>query len=397
MDLLLKNVTVVDGRGGEPLEDAVIAIKGQRIEYVGRAADGPSAASLVLDGQGRTAVPGLINTHAHITLDALNLATPRRYNADGENLGILQAAARAHRALRNGITTIRDCNAPGRTTFALRTAFTQRLMKGPRLYVSGCAICATGGHMNAISFEADGPDEVVKGVRQQVKAGADFIKLVADGTTTSSGGGQPELQMMAEEMRAGVEVAHRLGKRVSAHAVSRGGVRESLSAGVDCIEHGYDLTDDLIATMKAQGTSLVPTLSVHGAILRNGAKAGWPADRLKNSERVLATALSSVGRSFSANVNVACGSDSGSPFNCLWDIVPELQLMREAGLTPGQVLEAATRRAAAVIGVERDLGTLEAGKLADVSLVDGDPLRDVRALERIHTVIKDGAIVAEDR
>ena len=394
MDLLLKNVTIVDGCGGEPVPDAVIGILDARIHYVGLASDGPRNATRVVDGQGKTAVPGLINTHLHIMLDAHNLGNPRRYNADGEHLGMLQSAVRAHRALKNGITTIRDCNAPGRGAFALRTAFAHGLLPGPRLFVCGCAICATGGHMNAISFEADGPDEVIKGVRQQVKAGADFIKLVADGSTTT-GTGRPELQMTAAEMKAGVDVAHRLGKRVSAHAVSRDGVRESLSAGVDCIEHGYDLDDDLTALMAANGTWLVPTLSVHDAIVRNGAKAGWSSERLRSSERVLATAIASVGRAYRANVSVACGSDSGSPFNCHWDIVPELKLLCQAGLTPGQALEAATRQAATVLGAAEDLGTLETGKLADVLLVDGDPLRDVNVLGKVATVIKDGVIVAE--
>lgn len=197
----------------------------------------------------------------------------------------------------------------------------------------------------------------------------------------------------AEEMTAGVGVAHGSGKRVAAHAVSREGVRRSLEAGADSIEHGYDLTDELVAIMHARNTWLVPTLSVHGAIVHNGAGAGWSADRIRNSERVLATAVASAGRAFRAGVNVACGSDAGSPFNAVWEIVPELKLLCEAGLTPGQALQAATLRAAELIGAEQEIGTLEAGKRADVVLVDGDPLRSVEALARIHAVVKDGVIV----
>ncbi len=393
MDLLLKNIVIVDGRGGEPVADGSVAIKGGRIEHAGPASEGPRTAGLVIDGGGRTAVPGLINTHTHITLDEQDLVAPRLYNRDGENLGILQAAARAGRALRNGITTLRDCNAPGYGTLALRTAFSQGLLPGPRLFCSGCAICAPGGHMHAISFEAGDREQVAKGVRKQLEAGADFIKLVADGTTTAgaSGAGMPHLG--AEEMTAGVGVAHGSGKRVAAHAVSREGVRRSLEAGADSIEHGYDLTDELVAIMHARNTWLVPTLSVHGAIVHNGAGAGWSADRIRNSERVLATAVASAGRAFRAGVNVACGSDAGSPFNAVWEIVPELKLLCEAGLTPGQALQAATLRAAELIGAEQEIGTLEAGKRADVVLVDGDPLRSVEALARIHAVVKDGVIV----
>lgn len=249
--------------------------------------------------------------------------------------------------------------------------------------------------MYPISFEADGPDEVMKGVREQVKAGADFIKMVADGSTTTGSNRPPAQQLTTAEMRAGVDVAHRLGKTVTAHAVSRNGVREALDAGVDGIEHGYDLPEDLITTMVDRGTWLVPTLSVHGAIVRRGPEAGWSRERLANSERVLGMALCSLGRAFRSGVNVACGSDAGSPFNFHWEIVPELRLLCEAGLTPGEAIEAAARKAASAIGAQDELGTLETGKIADVILVDGDPLRDVGVLEHIRKVIKDGVLVVE--
>jgi len=393
MDLLLNNLVIVDGRGGDPVEGSIAVSRG-RIAHAGPAADGPRTAARVIDGQGCTAIPGLIDTHTHITLDERDLVAPRLYNRDGESLGMLQAAARAGLALQNGITTLRDCNAPGYGTLALRSAFAQKLLPGPRLFCSGCAICATGGHMHAISYQADTPAQVVEGVRKQVEAGADFIKLVADGTTTAAAGTvQPHLG--AEELKAGADAAHRAGKRVASHAVSREGVKRSLEAGADSIEHGYDLTDELVAMMLERNAWLVPTLSVHGAIVRNGGAAGWHADRLRNSERILGTAVASVGRAFRAGVRVACGSDAGSPFNPVWKVVPELRLLCEAGLAPGQALQAATLKAAELIGVQKDIGTLEAGKLADIVLVEGDPLRNVGALERIHAVIKEGAVVRE--
>lgn len=249
--------------------------------------------------------------------------------------------------------------------------------------------------MHAISYQADTPDEVVRGVRAQAGAGADFIKLVADGTSTAGPAGAGLPRLSTEAMRAGVEAAHALGKRVSSHAVSREGVSASLNAGADCIEHGYDLPDDIVATMRERGTWLVPTLSVHGAIVRRGAAHGWAPERLRRSEEMLATALASVGRAFRAGVPVACGSDAGSPFNAVWELVSELQLLREAGLTPGQALEAATRRAAEAIGAGADFGTLQAGKRADVVLVQGDPLRDVAALGSVYAVVKDGIVAKE--
>jgi imidazolonepropionase-like amidohydrolase len=395
MTLLVTNVTLIDGTGADPVENAAIAIEGSRITYAGRASDAPRNVATTIDGRRRRAVPGLINAHTHITLNELDLVTPRVYYPEGENLGILQAASRARRALENGITSLRDCNAPGYGTIALRTAFSKKLLSGPRLFVSGCAICATGGHMYGASFEADGADEVRKGVRKQVKFGANFIKLVAEGSTTAGTFGEPNLQLSTSEMAAGVEVAHRLSKKVTAHVVTREGAREALAAGVDCLEHGYDLPEDVIATMLGRSTWVVPTLSVHDSILRNGRDAGWTRERLKISERVLETAMASAGRAFRAGVNVACGTDAGSPFNPVWDLVPELRLLCQAGLTPGQALEAATRRNAELIGVASELGTLEPGKFADILLVEGDPLRDVGALCAPSLVIKDGDVVCE--
>lgn len=395
LDLLVTNVTLVDGRDREPVENAVLGIQGARIEFAGRAADAPRRATRVLDGRGRTAIPGLINAHTHLALDESDVVAPRKYNRDGEYLGLLQAAGRARRALENGITTLRDCNAPGTGLLALRRGIADRLLPGPRLVCSGCAICATGGHMHAISWQADTPAQVVEGVHAQAAAGADFIKLVADGTSTAGPAGAALPGLSIEAMRAGVEAAHGLGKRVSSHAVSRDGVRASLAAGADCIEHGYDLPDDLVAAMRGQGTRLVPTLSVHGAIVRHGAAHGWAPERLKRSEEMLATALASVGRAFRAGVPVACGSDAGSPFNAVWEIVPELQLLREAGLRPAEVLQAATVRAAEAIGLGGELGTLEEGRIADVVLVEGDPLHDVAALGRVYAVVKDGLVEKE--
>lgn len=397
MNGLIRNVRLIDGRGGPALEDAAIAIEGTRILYAGPRAAAPRAGhGSEIDGGGRAAVPGLINCHTHITIDEQDLISPRRYYLEGELLGLLQAAARGRRALENGITTFRDCNAPGAATIALRTAFERGLLPGPRLFISGSAICATGGHMHSISREADGPEEVRKGVREQLKAGADFIKLVAEASSSGGAFTRPSLQLSAVEMGAAVDVAHRLGRRVTVHAVSRHGIAEGLAAGVDCVEHGYDLTDELIGTMRERGTWLVPTLSVHDAILRLG-RGRWSADRIEASERILATGLASVGRAYRAGLNIACGSDAGSPLNPVWELVPELRLLCRAGLTPGQALEAATRRAAELLGVASDLGTIEAGRLADIVLVDGDPTVDVGALERVSLVMKEGEVVADRR
>lgn len=393
MQLTLRNVKLVDGRGGPALDDAVLIVGGQRLVYAGPAAgavDQPE--STVVDGGGRYVVPGLVNCHTHLTLDERDVARPRLPPAAGELGEVLKAVARGRRCLENGITTLRDCNAPTYGTMALRQAFADGTLSGPRLFVSGHAICATGGHMHYMSYEADGVDSVRHGVREQLKAGADFIKLVAEASSGSGAFDKPSLQLTVDEMAAAVEVAHRTGKRVTAHAVTRYGVADALAAGVDCIEHGYDLTDELIEHMLDHGTWLVPTLSVHDAMLRRGSEMGLTAERRLSSERILARGVESLSRARLAGLNVACGSDAGSPLNPVWELVPELRLLCQAGYSAGEAIEAATRRAAELIGVEADQGTLEAGKRADFCLVDDDPLADVGALEQVVAVVKDGEL-----
>jgi imidazolonepropionase-like amidohydrolase len=397
--LALTNVRLIDVQAETPVESGVLLVEGGRIVYAGPAAAAPAPGpdAVIVDGEGRSAVPGLANCHTHLTVDERDVERPRRVPADGEMGELLRSVARARRCLQNGITTLRDCNAPTYGPMALRAAFADGTLPGPRLFVSGHAICATGGHMHTMSFEADGPDMVRRGVREQLKAGADFIKLVAEASSGSGAFDRPSLQLTVDEMRAAVEVAHRTGKQVTAHAVTRYGVRDALDAGVDCVEHGYDLTDELIELMRARNTWLVPTLSVHGAMLRRADEMRLTADRRSISERILETGLRSVERARQAGVRIACGSDAGSPLNPVWEIVPELRLLCQAGFRPGEALTAATLRAAELIGVEHDQGKLEAGKRADVVLVDGDPLASVEALSKVVMVLKDGEIVANFR
>src|SRR5262245_58844697 len=201
----------------------MLVVVGQRLEYVGAAREAP-VGEQVLDGGGRTVVPGLVNCHTHLTLDERDVVRPRRVPPDGELPEILRSVARGRRTVENGITTVRDCNAPTYATMALRQAFADGTLPCPRLFASGRRICMTGGHMHTMSFEADGADSVRRGVREQLKAGADFIKLVAEASSGSGAFDTPSLQLTVEEMAAAVEVAHRTGKRVTAHAVTRHGV-----------------------------------------------------------------------------------------------------------------------------------------------------------------------------
>ena len=399
MSLHLTHLRIADGASDTIIDDGTLVIDGPMLTYAGssHSAPAPAPGDSVIDGTGRTALPGLINCHTHLTIDEMDLRSPRQYFPDGEAAGVLTAASRGRRTVQAGITTIRDCNAPGTAMMALRAAFERGEHDGPRIIASGPAITATGGHMNSISYEADGPDEVRRGVRLAIKSGADFIKLVAEASSGSGAFDRPNLQLDIDEMAAGVRVAHRQSKKVTAHAVTRYGVAAALDAGVDCIEHGYDLTSEILDRMTEAGTWLVPTLSVHGAYIAAGLDGGIPQDKLDVSRRILDRGLDSVGRAVRAGVNIACGSDAGSPRNPVWDLSMELELLVEAGFSPMKALQAATSRSAALIGLDGTggIGHLRGDYRADILVVEGDPTLDVHAVRNVAAVFRDGRLVVD--
>ncbi len=390
MRLRLDNVRALLPDGLWTDETWSVTCDGDRIADLGPRPSG--SADLVVDAHGRALFPGLADAHTHITIDEQDSVSPRRYYLKGELVGVLDAATRGARAVAAGITTFRDCNAPGRGTFALREVFNAGRMPGPRLFLSGQAICATGGHMHAISFEADGADAVRRGVREQIKAGADFIKLVAEASSSGGAFEHSSVQLTVAEMSSGVDAAHRMGRRATAHAVSRFGVGAALEAGVDSIEHGYDLTDELVSKMVAAGTWLVPTLSVHDSIARLGRAAGFSSERIQHSEDLRAMGLDAVRRAHRAGVRIACGSDAGSPLNPVWDLVPELQLLVAAGFSSTEALIAATRETAELLGTDA-MGVIEQGAWADLVVVDGDPEEEVGAVANVVFVSKAGEIL----
>lgn len=391
--MLLENVSVFTGDGFSPANWAV-RVSGSVISEVGPGLVAQPGET-VKDLGGLWLIPGLINCHAHIAIDDADLAIPRKHYRRGELLGLLEASVRGRRTLEAGITTVRDCNGPGLGVFALRTAFEEGLLPGPRIVASAQAICATGGHMHAISFEADGPDAVRRGVRQQIKAGADFIKLVAEASSSGGALERPALQLTIEEMAAGVDTAHRLGKRVTAHAVSALGVAGAVAAGVDCIEHGYGTSDETLDLMAESGVWLVPTLSVQKAILERGMEAGLDRALVERSRGYLERGLATVARAREKGVLIACGSDAGSPLNPMTDLVTELSLLVEAGFSEIEAITAATRKAAELIGIEDRIGFIEPGKTADLAVLGRDPGRSIGAVRDVVLVMKGGEVVSE--
>ena len=347
-----------------------------------------TAPSDILDLSGKTVLPGLINCHMHILLDASPDpdAAVRR-----EPLAYLtlQAARRAREMVRAGITTARDMGGTEHADIALKRAIAEGTIEGPRLLVSGKCVTMTGGHGWRMGREADGPVEVRKAAREQIKAGADLIKMMATGGVMTPGVEPGAAQFTFEELQAGVEEAHKAGRRAASHAQGAIGVKNALRAGIDSIEHGIYLDEEAIDLFLKMGAYLVPTLAAPHFILKGGLAAGIPAYAVEKTKRVAEAHRRSVEMARRAGVKIAAGNDAGTPLNPHADLVTELELMIGVGFTPMEALTSATRAAADLLGLS-DVGTIEVDKRADLIILEQDPLSDLSALRHVNLVFKEG-------
>ena len=409
MTRVLMGATLIDGTGRAPVPDAAVVIHGDRISAAGprRAMSWPADA-LVMDLAGRTVLPGLIDAHDHLASHGYALAT--RWGLDEPaSTAHLRTARVLADMLAMGYTTVRDA---GGLDAGFKIAIEQGLIPGPRLVLALQIISPTGGIGDRVSpsghgccavFDpllpdsvANGPDAVRTMVRTMVRAGADVIKTATTGGASSRPGhGPKDAAFSIEEMQALVAESRALGRRVMCHALGGPGVRTAVLAGVDSIEHGSYLDEEpeLMAQMAGRGIVLVPTLTVY-VHHRESASPHVRARALALYQHHVAT----VQRALDLGVPIAAGTDAGGhghPRNAL-----ELGYLVEAGLTPMQALRAATQGAAQCLGLERELGTLEKGRLADLVVVGGDPLHDVKILldpQRIELVLKGGVVCVDRR
>ena len=389
--MILRGATLIDGTGAPPVRDRAVVVTDRRISSI--VADRPPRDGTVLDLGGLTLLPGLVNCHVHLCLsgdaDPSRTLTDESYAAT-----VVNAVVRARRTVEAGVTTVRDLGGREYAEIAVRDAVRAGLVPGPRLLCAGRAVCITGGHgWRLLGRQADGPDDLRRAVREQLRAGADVIKLIATGGVMTPGVDPRAAQLTLEELRAGVDEAHRARRRAAAHAMADEGIAWCLDAGIDTIEHGVFLTEALAARMATQGTALVATLVAPHAIVEGGLAAGIPEFAVTKSLALRERHLESFRLALRAGVTIAAGTDAGTPLNPHGTIVPELALMVGAGMAPLQALRAATSVAAQVLGIAADTGSIAPGLAADLIAVEGDPATDIKALDAIRLVIADGRTV----
>ena len=383
--------TVVVG-DGRVLEHATVLVKGERIEKVAEKniRIPKDAQKIPMDGQ--VLLPGFIDSHIHICLDS----SPDPMTSaltESQTMTTLKAAKAARQTLLAGITSVRDMGGKDGIDLGLRQAINLGLIPGPRMLASGKLICMTGGHGWQVGLEANGVDAVRKAAREQIKAGVDIVKLMATGGVLTPAVEPGSEQLTEAELKAGVEEAHKAGRKTATHAMGTKGILNALRAGIDSIEHGVYLDEEAVSLMVEKNVPLIPTLSALFNILNKGIEAGIPAFAVEKTLKVKPFHLESVRMARAAGVRIAMGTDAGTPFNIHGDNLRELKLLVDCGFSPMDAIEAGTRIAAQVLGMENQLGTIEEGKLADLVLIEGNPLEDIEILlkrELIRLVIKGG-------
>ena len=398
-----------DGTGDQVRENMVIVVSGDRIQNVASAsALTIPADATVIDLSHATVLPGLIDCHTHLGARADRY--DEIYNFKDTPLqSAFAAVVNSRKTLEAGFTSVRDVGSEPFLAVDLRNSINEGFIPGPRVVASGPAITITGGHGDLNNFSpqtrvsmfpeerdfaiADGVDQVRHVVRAQVKYGVDVIKILATGGVLSKGDSPGAPQFTFEELKAAAEEAHMAGRKIAAHAHGTQGIKNAILAGIDSIEHASLIDDEGIRLAKEHGTYLVMDIYNDDYILGKAVEFGLPKENVEKEKMVGRVQRENFQKAVKAGAKMAFGTDAGVyPHG---DNARQFFYMVKFGMTPAQAIRAATSSAADLIGRSKDVGTLEAGKFADVIAVTGDPLQDVRTLESVGFVMKGGEIVKE--
>lgn len=395
---------LIDGVAAEAVAEKSLIIENGRVVEVRDGYVAASADDELIDLRDHTVLPGLMDMHTHLSHQGSRQSYLERFQLNPADFAILSVVY-AERTLMAGFTTVRDLGDTGNVTISLRNAVAKGLVPGPRIFTAGQSLATTGGHADRSNgLKADlqgdpGPKEGVvnsvedaaKAVRQRYKEGADLIKITATGGVLSLAKNGQNPQFTEELIAAVVATAEDYGFIVAAHAHGAEGMKRAIRGGVRSIEHGTYMDDEVIALMKEHGTYYVPTI-LAGKFVEAKSKEDdyFPAVVRPKAAAIGPLIQETFGRAYRAGVKIAFGTDSGvSPHG---ENAKEFEYMVEAGMPPMEAIRAATIHAAELLGISDDVGTLQPGRRADVVAVEGDPLQDVRLLQHIHFVMKDGVV-----
>jgi imidazolonepropionase-like amidohydrolase len=396
---------LLDKPGSPPRGPSTVIIRNGKIaELLSGHQQGPAGATLV-DLKDKFVLPGLIDSHVHLDSDAGGNAALIEAVTDSPARAAYRAAGNAKKTLMAGFTTVRNMGDGTGATLALRDAVAAGELPGPRIIDAGRSISTTSGHMDAtlsvsedlhasIGQEnlCDGVESCRQAIRKQVRRGVDVIKIATTGGVNSRIGAGLGRQLFDDEVKALVDTAHLYGKKVAVHAHGDDGVNIALAAGADSIEHGTMLTDESIKLFKAAGAFYVPTLStVNGYLERLAANPNaYPPDVLAKVQWRIGVTGKSLAKAYPAGVKIAFGTDAGVSKH--GRNADEFELMVKHGMPASAAIQAATMNAATLLGVDKEVGSLEPGKAADLIAVTGDPIADITTLKSVRFVMKDGRI-----
>ncbi len=381
------NGNILDVKEEKIFKGSILAEDGL-IRAVGEDLKAPEGAE-VIDLGGAFVSPGLFNCHTHILMSG---------EAGGESQGgdvekVVRALDNCRKLVSTGVTFIRDVGGSKYYDIQLRDAQKKGMIVAPEMQVSGKNICMTGGHGWQDGREADGPDDARKAAREQLRAGADWIKLMGTGGVMTKGVEPGSPQLTEEEMRAAIEEAHKRGARTATHAQGTVGIKNALRAGIDSIEHGFYLDQWCIDFMKENGVFFVPTLSAMYWIKVNGVAAGIPDWAVKKVEGAFEAHKDSFLRAYKAGVRMCLGTDAGTPFNFHDKTAYEMVLMVEDGMSPWDAVKSGTVNAAELCNVSATHGTIEPGKVCNLTVYAADPIADISSVMNVCMTVIGGKTV----
>jgi imidazolonepropionase-like amidohydrolase len=401
---------LIDGRGGEPLKDSLVLVEDGKLRKVTTQKDGEIPAGYqIVNGKGKSLLPGFIDSHLHLIYGESDTQAPQTNLIPGLTdhpvVKILRSYTYAMRTIKMGFTTVRDAGAMNELIIQLRNAINQGIVEGPRIICCNQHLSITGGHADyypswitrtdEVTNVCDGAEEVLHAVRRQIKQKADWIKIFASGGISDAFN---EQEFSDEEMAVIVREAHSKGKYVCAHTMHIPGTLAAVKAGIDSVEHGTRLNEEIVDIMVKKGIYLVPTLYVAWGVAAKGETFGLPKSYVDIAAKIFEFAKQSFRLAYKKGVKIALGTDCGFNMVTHGSNAKEFELMVEMGMTPMEAIQAGTSAAAEMLRMSDQIGTVEEGKLADLVLVDGNPLNKIEILQQeqsILMVMKEGKLFKE--